>query len=90
MYVHTAAPIPWAGPNVRPTHPLSRDDCLDMQGMLHEMVNGLWERHSTFDSLPPLATIPAGTGNGALLSTREGEGAATVVGRELALLTLLA
>jgi len=33
-------------------------------GMLHEMVNGLWERHSTFDGLPPLATIPAGTGNG--------------------------
>jgi sphingosine kinase len=33
-------------------------------GMLHEMANGLWERYGSFADLPPLAPIPAGTGNG--------------------------
>jgi len=33
-------------------------------GTIHEIVNSLWELYTTFDNLPPLAAIPAGTGNG--------------------------
>jgi sphingosine kinase len=33
-------------------------------GSIHEIINGYWTNNDTFDHLPPIATIPAGTANG--------------------------